>query len=193
MSVTEARISFNSLEREIYKTVCALGASLLKTALENWDIELSNNRDRSTYRHKGKRRRTIKTIMGEVEYARVIYETEDMSGRKSSVYLLDEALGLPGSGFLSGALTAQIVRTACESSFRETSRQVSELTGQNISHTSVWNVVQCVGQQLDHAEEQAAKRVASGEVSGRIEAKLLFEEQDGIHLKLQGEFRKRAS
>ena len=191
MSVTESKKSFNTLEREIYKGVCTLGIHLLKTALESWDAELASARDRSVYRHKGKRRRTIKTIMGEVEYDRAVYEHVDNAGRKCSVYLLDEALGLSGSGFLSGVLMEQIVRTACESSYRETSRQISELTGQSISHTAAWNVVQSVGQQLDHAEEQAAKRAKSGKSEGTLETKLLFEEQDGIYLKLQGKSRKK--
>jgi len=191
MSVSERIVTINSLEREIFRAVCALGVELLKLALEKWDAELSRERDRSIYRHKGKRRRTLKTVMGEVEYDRAVYETVDESGRKCSVYLLDEALGLSGSGFLSGVLTEQIVRTACDSSFRETSRQISALTGQTISHTAAWNVVQSVGKQLDHAEEQAAQRAASRQISGEIEAKLLFEEQDGIYLKLQGNSRKK--
>jgi hypothetical protein len=52
-------------------------------------------------------------------------------------------------------------------------------------------VVQSVGKQLDHAEEQSAKRAKSGKSGGTLEAKLLFEEQDGIHLKLQGKSRKK--
>jgi hypothetical protein len=184
-------MAINRLEREIFKEVCRLGTQLLKSALESWDAELSKERDRSIYRHKGKRRRTLKTVMGEVEYDRTVYGTVDVNGGKCSVYLLDEALGLSGSGFLSGALVEQIVRTACESSFRETSRQISEMTGQTISHTAAWNVVQSVGKQLDHAEEQSAKHAKSGKSAGTLEAKLLFEEQDGIHLNLQGISRKK--
>jgi len=191
MSVPESKVSFNELEREIFREVCKLGVHLLKTALESWDADLASGRERSIYRHKGKRRRTIKTILGEVEYERAVYEVVDMDGRKCSVYLLDEALGLSGSGFLSGVLMEQIVRTACESSYRETSRQISELTGQTVSHTAAWNVVQSIGKQLDRAEEQSAKRAKSGKATGTLAAKLLFEEQDGIYLKLQGKSRKK--
>ena len=191
MSLPEIRVSFNELEREIFREVCKLGVHLLKTALESWDADLASGRERSIYRHKGKRRRTIKTILGEVEYERAVYEVVDIDGRKCSVYLLDAALGLSGSGFLSGVLVDQIVRTACESSYRETSRQISELTGQTVSHTAAWNVVQSVGRQLDCAEEQAAQRASSGKCAGTLEAKLLFEEQDGIYLKLQGKSREK--
>jgi len=126
--------------------------------------------------------------MGEVEYQRNMYEIMTVDGQKATMYLLDETLGLQGSGFLSGMLTEQIVTAACESSFRATSRQISELTGQTISHTAVWNVVQSVGTQLDQVERQAA---ASKQITGTLEPKLLFEEQDGIHLKLQGKSREK--
>ena len=105
MSVTEKTVSINALEREIFQNVCKLGAELFKTALETFDADLANARDRKIYRHKGKRRRTLKTVMGEVEYERTVYETESEAGRKCTVYLLDEAMGMQGSGFLSGICT----------------------------------------------------------------------------------------
>jgi hypothetical protein len=67
---------------------------------------------------------------------------------------------------------------------------VSELTGQTISHTAAWNVVQRLGDRLDKQEREAAALALKGEGKGTVEAKLLFEEQDGIHLKLQGQSRK---
>jgi len=191
MSVTEKLVSINALEREIFQRVCKLGAELFKVALETYDADLAKCRNRKAYRHKGKRRRTLKTVMGEVEYERTMYETVTNDGQKCTVYLLDEALGLQGSGFFSGALTEQIVRAACESSFRSTSRQISQLTGQRISHTGAWHVVQAVGAQLGVQEKQAANRAYAQKSTGRLERKLLFEEQDGIYLKLQGKSRKK--
>jgi hypothetical protein len=38
-------------------------------------------------------------------------------------------------------------------------------------------------------EEQASKLAASHKGTGTLETKLLFEEEDGIHLKLQGKSR----
>ena len=48
-------------------------------------------RDTKKYRHKGLRKNTIKTVMGEVEYVRAMYEVEE-EGIKKRVYLLDEKL-----------------------------------------------------------------------------------------------------
>jgi len=74
--------------------------------------------------------------------------------------------------------------------YRETARAVSEMTGQSISHTAAWNVVQAVGEQLDDAEQRAAGLAAAEKGTGTLEAKVLFEEQDGISLSLQGKSRK---
>jgi len=59
-------------------------------------------RDRSIYRHKGLRKTFIKTVMGEVEFSRAIYEQKNGNGTKSFVYLLDKAMGTVCSGYMSG-------------------------------------------------------------------------------------------
>ncbi len=66
---------------------------------------------------------------------------------------------------------------------------MSELTGQRISHTAAWNVVQSLGAAVDNEEKRAADRAANSKGTGELVAKLLFEEQDGIWLHLQGKSR----
>jgi hypothetical protein len=189
MSVTENTIDFNSLEREIFKKCCELGCELLKSILEKYDNELSENRDKSTHRHKGPRKTTVKTIMGEVEYSRIIYKTTLEDGMNKYIYLLDEAMGINGSGFMSGLLSELIIKTACESTFRAASRVISETTGQTISHTAAWNVVQETGKRIDIQEENAANAASENKGKGTLEAPILFEEMDGIWLNLQGKSR----
>lgn len=189
MSVTENTIDFNSLEKITYEKQCREGCELIKEKLEQYDEELRKNRDKSKYRHKGVRQRTIKTIMGEVEYSRAIYEVINDDGLKGYVYLLDEAMGINGSGFMSGLLSELIVKTACESTYRCTSRVISETTGQTISHTAAWNVVQEMGKRISIQEENAANAAAKNEGKGTIETPILFEEMDGIWLNLQGKSR----
>ena len=190
MSLAENAVDFNEIERSVQKMCNELGCEVLKTALEKWDAELAANRDRAEYRHKGKRKTVIKTVLGEVEYERAVYETRSADGVKSCVYLLDEAMGISGSGFMSGLLSEQIVQASCESSYRSAARSVSEMTGQVISHTAAWNVVQCIGERLDAQEHQAAKLAADNKGGGTLETKVLFEELDGIWLYLQGKSRK---
>ncbi len=99
-------------------------------------------------------------------------------------------MGKTGSGFMSGLLAEKIVQSSCESTYRAAARSISELSGQSISHTAAWNVVQALGRRLDAQERQAGKLAAKNEGAGTLEAKLLFEEQDGIWLHLQGRSRK---
>ena len=83
-----------------------------------------------------------------------------------------------------------IVKAACESTYRGASRSVSELTGQTVSHTAAWKVVQELGERVDTQEKQAANAATANQGVGKLETPVLFEEQDGIWLNLQGKDRK---
>ena len=190
MSVTEKTVDFNSLERNIFIECCQMGCDALIDTLASWDVALAESRDKSAYRYKDLRKTTLKTIMGEIEYWRAMYEVADEDGTKRYVYLLDEALGISGSGFFSGLLSELIAKAACEGSYRAAAQAVSEMTGQTISHTAAWNVVQNLGERLNKSELEAAALVKKGEGKGTLETKVLFEELDGIHLNLQGKSRK---
>ncbi len=159
---------------------------MLKEMPEELDLEPSENRDKKMYRHKGKRKGVIKTVTGEVEYERAVYEVKEEASVKKFIYLPDEELGISGSGFFSGMLSEYILNASCESSYRNAARTVTELTGQRISHTAAWNVVQELGERVDDQEKYQAEEAASFQGKGQIESKVLFEEQDGVWLKLQG-------
>ena len=153
MSLAGNIVSFNNLEKEIYQECCKLGRQAFAEILEKYDQELSRNRDKSIYRDKGKRKTTVKTIMGEVTFKRNVYEKNE-DGTKEHVYLLDEAVGLKRTGLFSGMLVNLISKSCCESTYREAAREVSECTGQNLSHTAAWNVVQDVGKRLDKVHQK---------------------------------------
>jgi hypothetical protein len=189
MSVTEIGVDFNSFEREVFRECCIRGCEVIKKQLEIWDGRLMGTRDRSIYRHKGLRKTVIKTVMGEVEYSRALYVYQNEDGTKSSVYLLDEAMGKVGSGFMSGLLSEQISEAVCAGSYRWAAQSVSEMTGQTISHQAAWNVIQALGGRVDNHEKVAAALAAMNKGIGAQEAEVLFEEQDGIWLHLQGKSR----
>lgn len=186
----EEVVDFNRLEREIFRSCCAAGREALKEQFEIWDGRLMVTRDRSIYRHKGLRETVIKTVMGEVKYSRAVYERKNGDGTKSFVYLLDEAMGKTGSGFMSGALSGQIAEAVCSGTYRRASQSVSEMTGQTISHQAAWNVIQTLGRRVDTHERAAAALAAKSKGIGAQEVEILFEEQDGIWLHLQGRSRK---
>jgi len=189
MSLPEIGMDFNQIEREIFCKVCTVAREMVRGVLGEWDEELAKRRDMKEYRHKGKKKTVYRTIFGEVEYRRNVYEvTED--GIRSTVYLLDEAMGMTGTRRMSGLLTGLIVKASCEAPYRSAARAVSEMTGQTISHMAVWNVVQAMGKQVDEQEQRASELAAKDEGIGTIETPILFEEQDGIYLHLQGKDRK---
>jgi len=191
MSVTENGIDFNSFEREIFRGCCAAGREAIKIQLKSWDNELMLNRDRSVYRHKGQRKTVLKTVMGEVEYERAVYERINEDGTKSYVYLLDEAMDLPSSGKMSGLLSGLIAEAVCEGTYRHAAKSVSEMTGQTLSHMAAWTVTQQLGKRIDAQEQVASEAAAKSKGCGKLETPVLFEEQDGIVLNLQGKSRKK--
>jgi len=190
MTITENTQSFNEIERKVSRLVNCEGCKMLRTILEDWDRHLMETRDKDVYRHKGKQKTTIKTTMGEVEYSRVVYEVWEGGVKIGHCYLLDEAMGISCKGQLSDFLCAVIVESSCSGSYRDASQAVSEMTGQTISHTTAWHVVQSIGTDIDGHENRLATLASKDKGCGTIETKVLFEEQDGISLSLQGKSRK---
>lgn len=186
----ENKNDIREIERKIYRAALAAGRTAMTEHLEALDEALAAGRDRKQYRDKGKRRTVLKTIMGEVEFSRRVYATEDETGRKMHVYLLDEALGIDGAGQMSPILSELVATAACESTYRETARQVSELTGQTISHQKAWTITQEAGSRVRSREEMLAEQARHNTGCGELESKLLYEEADGVWLKLQGKDRK---
>lgn len=187
----EKVIDCKSFEEKLYAAVCELGRELYAGALMSWDEELHKTRDRSVYRDKGTRKTVLKTVMGEVEYSRHVYSFADENGRNGTVYLLDEAIGRGESGFFSEALLERISSAVCELPYRKAAGEISSMTGQTISHTAVWTVAQKIGLAIDSCEAVNAAKARGNKGTGELETKLLFEEQDGVWLHLQGKDRKK--
>ena len=188
--IQEKTIDCKGFEEKIYEMVCDVGRTMYAAALTEWDAELHESRDRAVYRDKGKRSTVIKTLMGEVEFKRHIYTFSD-NDRTGTIYLLDEAIGKMGSGFFSEALSERIAEAVCELPYRKAAEQISSLTGQTVSHTAVWNVTQQMGGRIDETELTNAAKARANKGVGTVETEILFEEQDGIYLHLQGKDRKK--
>ena len=182
----EMELSFNRLEKEIYDYGCQIAREMLKNVIETLDEKLANERDKSKYRHKGTRETTVKTLMGEVEFSRVVYESKDDEGRKSFIYLLDELLGFDTIGLISTNLAQKIVENASITSYRNAADNITELTGQSISHGGVWNVVQALGKKVKEDEAELAKAAEKNHLRGGKEVPVLFEEADGVYINIQG-------
>ena len=97
--LTENEINIKSLEKYFYDCGCKLAAEAFANYLEALDQELMKSRDKGLLRHKGHRKTCIKTLMGEVEYSRAVYQVMDNECEKKFVYLLDEYVGFENIGF----------------------------------------------------------------------------------------------
>lgn len=189
ISLTDNELDFKTLEKIIYKMVCDIACDTLKDVLERLDRILMANRDLENYRHKGIKRTRIHTVMGTVEYERRIYETKDENGKKQYIYLLDQYLKNETIGHVSTNLAEKMVERVLEESYRKTAQAVESMTNENLSHTTVWNIVQKIGSKLEQQDEDKMARYEQGALNGEREVKVLFQEADGIWLYMQGKDR----
>lgn len=189
--VEEKLVSFKTLEQKVFRYVCELAQEITRIMLENYDTELAERRDKSQYRDKGKRTTTIKTVYGEVAYARRVYQTKLEDGGKAFVYLLDEAMQMDKIGLISTNLAEKIAMTVTESPYRVTADIISETCGQSISHGGAWNLIQRLGERINEEEDYAVKQMEAGQAVGKAEIPVLFEEMDGVWLAMQDKAHKK--
>lgn len=189
--VTEEEIKFNNLEKKIFKFVCNFGCLIIKLILESYDRKIMKARDTKKYRHKGLRKNTIKTVMGEVEYVRAMYEVEE-EGIKKRVYLLDEKLHINTEGKASENLIEKIVETVpITDSYRKAETVLKETTNATLSFEWIRNIVVKIGDKITKKEKEERKMLDKGQlVAGLKEIIALFEEADGLWINLQGKDRK---
>ena len=191
LMITENGVTFKDLEKNIYAWVCQIGRQFTQEFLERYDRLLMEGRDRKKYRNKGVRQTTVKTVYGEVTYRRTVYETAEEEGTRRFVYLLDETLELANVGLISSNMAELLVKGITELSYRECAAKVSEMTGQTISTMGVWNVIQALGEQVCEEEKELAEEYKKGHIKGEKKSPVLFEEADGVYIRLQGKDRKR--
>ena len=189
--VTEEEIKFNNLEKKIFKFVCNFGCLIIKLILESYDRKIMKTRDTKKYRHKGLRKNTIKTVMGEVEYVRAMYEVEE-EGIKKRVYLLDEKLHINTEGKASENLAEKIVEIVpITDSYRKAETVLKETTNATLSFEWIRNIVVKIGDKITKKEKEERKMLDKGQlVAGLKEIIVLFEEADGLWINLQGKDRK---
>lgn len=189
LSVSGKELNFKMVERKFYEIGCEIAKTMMKEFLEGLDEDLANSRNKKELRHKGKRKRALKTLMGEVEVERNLYRKINDKGQVEHIYLLDQELGFETIGTVSPNLAEKILDQVCEMPYREVSSSVSELTNQRISHQGVWNIIQKVGEKQQEREEKLVYDYKNQKNTGSREVKVLFEEADGVYLSMQGKSR----
>lgn len=125
LSLNDNGMTFKDLEKKIYKYACNEACKALTEILEVLDEKLMNERDTKMYRNKGRKQTCLRTIMGDVEYSRRIYEFKLEDGKKATKYLLDEYLGMDTIGNVSINLVETILTNVSELSFRKTAENIN--------------------------------------------------------------------
>jgi len=179
--------NFKTIEQKCLEKALEYGRNLLIEILFETDEELRASRNKKKLRHRGKREKTICTVLGNVTIKRNCYENN--TGER--VYLLDEYLGLEKGKSASPMICEHIANLICSNSYRTTAEEISDLTGTFISHGTVWNIVQNMGEKANDLEIEDSKKAKKNSGTGSIVTKVLFEEQDGVYLKLQGKDREK--
>lgn len=185
----EENIKFNELEKRIYKFVCGLGCEIMKQILEYQDNELMLNRNTKEYRHKGYKDNTIKTVMGEVSYKRVLYKKDN-----EYIFLLDSMFDISTVGKISSNLAEIMLKTVVNTtSYRKGAVEIQNTTNETISHQALNDLVWKVGKIIEEKENEEIKLHKQEKlVKGTKQINALFEEADGIWFNLQGKDRKEA-
>ncbi len=190
--VTNDEVKFNNLEKKIFKFVCNFGCLILKLILEAYDRKLMKARDTKKYRHKGLRKNTIKTVMGEIEYKRAMYEMEE-NGIKKTAYLLDEKLHINVTGKVSENLIEKVVEIVpITDAYRKAETVLTETTNATLSFEWIRKLILDVGDKISGKEKEERKAMSKGQlIAGLKQITALFEEADGLWINLQGKDRKK--
>ena len=83
-------------------------------------------------------------------------------------------------------LVETILTNISEVSYKKTSENIQTLCNQIISAQGVWNVVQTVGEKIKELEARKIELNEIGALKGEKEVPVLFQEQDGIWLSIEG-------
>jgi hypothetical protein len=189
--IAKGGVSFNDLEQQLFKQLCKAGCGILSEMLQNIDRKIMEERDPSVYENLGFRGTHVDTIMGRVDFKRREYSYYDEEGQKRYKYLLDEEMHLFNVGKMSAALIEVVASQLTVEAYRPAANAVNTMTGITLSHGSIWNITQKLGEVIREDEDRKTALLEAGEITGKKEVGVLFEEADGVHLKLQGKDRKR--
>ena len=158
-------------------------------ALEEREEELRKTRDKRRYRCKGKQQTSIKTRLGVIEFRRNVYVDNTVAEGIKCVHLLDEELGIERIGQIAKEVCEAAGELVCEGSYRAAAKTITENTGLSISPQGVWNIVQKLGEKRREQVERHTELAGVKQGVGCVQSKILYEEDDGIWLNLQGKDR----
>lgn len=178
------KTNFCKIEKDIFNAMCLAAQDMTRKQLEELDDEIARTRDTKKYRLKSIKETSVKTVYGDVRYKRRMYLDQNGHAR----YLLDELLEIKQTGQYSENLIEKILTTVTKESYRGAAQQLSDTTGENLSHSAIWQIVNKVGEELSEIENITPDDDYDED---KKDVKVLFEEMDGVWLPMQGPDHKR--
>ena len=183
--------SFNELEQAIFSYICQLGVKLAKETLEQLDDKLAEQRDKKIYRYKEKRSLSIETLMGTVTYERRYYQIRKGPKKGEMVFLLDEKMPIDLMGKVTTKRVIDYLSAASNTSYRKSHEELTKSPTYQTSHQTIKNKLDEAGKALEMMEQERIKAYKSNKLNGTKKAEVLFQEKDGLYLKIQGQKRKK--
>lgn len=211
--VTESVTDFKGYEKKIKEITRDFGRNRIKEDLEMLDEELSKERNKKVFRNKGKKRIDLKTTLSEVEIYRRVYiineeELEKIDNKEDvmyklakkrleeghkTIYLLDEMLNLKRYGKITEEVVELMLKYIQDNSYRKTAEIINDITGLSITGSCVWYIIQKIGQELKEKEKIEEEKTKEELIEkGNKESHVIFREDDGVYITLQGKDRKKA-
>ena len=172
-------------EGHFYREACARAQEEAAAYLAWLDDQLLGQKP-AEWRVVGKRPRTVVTRFGEVTIQRRLYRDEQGKGR----FLLDEVIGLPVQQAATAEVQETVVALAADLSFGKAAVHLERLTAGVLSKSTVWRLLEAVGQRALEAETQLARAVyEQGHLppAGKRQTTCLHVEADGVWVRLQRE------
>ena len=182
--------SFSELIPAVMEQAMKIGLEILKHILEERDAEILARRDKARFRCKGLQKTSVKTSMGILDLTRRVYVDTSVTEGVHCVCLLDEEMKIEKIGLTEKALCQEAAALACVTSYRNAAEVMTAHSALSVSAMGVWNIVQALGEKEAERVERYAELAEQGAGNGTIAAPILYEENDGVWLKLQGKDRK---
>ena len=179
--------SFSELIPAVMEQAMKIGLEILKRILQERDAEILARRDKARFRCKGLQKTSVKTSMGILDLTRRVYVDTSVTEGVHCVCLLDKEMKIEKIGLTEKALCERAAALACVTSYRNAAEILTAHFAVSMSAMGVWNIVQALGNKEAERVERYAEQSAG---TGTVAAPILYEENDGVWLKLQGKDRR---
>jgi hypothetical protein len=177
------------LDEAINQGIQGMGTALYGAILQGVDDGFRKTTPKG-WKNVGREERTIMTSVGSITYKRRIYK--DTTGKRRKT--VDEVLGIERYGRYSLGVQQKGSYLASELPYREAADILSWLIRNYVSHSAIGRMIRTVGASLQAEEQDRLEQVFEKGARlepGRISARVLYGESDGVFVPLQREGKKK--